>query len=596
MIVNRKRGQDSFSLSGVLVVYPLFVFFQILLSKMLHYLHLLNAPMHLLAYYLLIAALLYWVSKVGVVPGRLLTPGEPVQLIVLATAGMILVLVSVIALAEPPLSWDDNVYHLPMVAQYFQNHSLSPWATQCLRQIARPNGSELQMLHLAFFSGSDAWLELPHLLGFFVILVATFQIATLILQKKNLAFLTVILILTAPQFAVIAGTYRNDLIFVAFVLTAFYWVIRTVCNRLEKPGFNMGLAGLSVGLASSTKVMGPCLLVSIVSVLLFMALFKKVSWTSLGWFLFSAFASTILLVGEIYWRNFNLFGIPVGVVPDEDRGNKFGFGWPALQSIFTYYFHTLGIKRLFLQEFSSPGRSHFGYFFHPMLVMGVFAAFRQGIRLKSEQGKALRILSLLALTLFVAVYAYRAPASHDQRWMSWLVPVVAILTLSLFESWSEERIRKVTAALSVYVLIYTAYLCFGPSDYGRNNRSSIAYLFQRGRPARASDLRLRGSLKERFENYWVLNAQARKRDHVLFVGGGWSIMYPSWGRNFGRVVDGVANLNDALEKMDSGRYRFIIVDNDAKPELREAALTKVNALGYGGIASDSYRTLYKRPD
>jgi 4-amino-4-deoxy-L-arabinose transferase-like glycosyltransferase len=482
-----------------------------------------------------------------------------------------------------------------MVAQYFQNHSLSPWATQCLRQIARPNGSELQMLHQAFLSGSDAWLELPHLLGFFVILVATFQIAALVLQKKSLAFLSVLLILTAPQFVVIASTCQNDLIFVAFVLTAFYWVIRTVCNRLEKPGLNMGLAGLSVGLASSTKVMGPCLLASIVSVLLLMLLFKKVSWTSLGWFLLSSLVSLILLVGETYWQNFNLFGIPVGVVPDEDTRNKFEFGWPVLQSVFTFYFHTLGIKRLFLQVFSSPGTTHFGYLFHPMLMMGVFAAFRQGIHLKSEQGTALRILSLLGLTLFAAVYAIRGPASHDQRWMSWLVPVLAILTLSLFESWSEERIRRVAMVLSPYVLIYAAHLYFGSTTYGNYTRSSVVYFLQRGRPAQAADVRLHGSLKERYGNFWVLNAQARKRDHVLFVGGGWSIMYPAWGRDFSRVVEGVKDLNDALEKIDSGGYRFIIIDNDAKPELKEAALTKVGALGFEPIATNSYRTIYKRP-
>ena len=46
---------------------------------------------------------------------------------------------------------------------------------------------ELQLLNVALLAGSDAWVELPNVLGLVVCLVAAFELACLALRRRDLA-------------------------------------------------------------------------------------------------------------------------------------------------------------------------------------------------------------------------------------------------------------------------------------------------------------------------------------------------------------------------------------------------------------------------
>jgi hypothetical protein len=109
-------------------------------------------------------------------------------------------------LVAPVHIWDVLAYHMPMVASYIQNGSLDAWPTQDLRQIYRVNAGELQMLNIALLARSDAWVELPNLLGLAVVLTwpASSWRGSRSGRPRSRT-LVVLLVLTAPQIVIGAG-------------------------------------------------------------------------------------------------------------------------------------------------------------------------------------------------------------------------------------------------------------------------------------------------------------------------------------------------------------------------------------------------------
>src|SRR5204863_3683305 len=61
--------------------------------------------------------------------------------------------------------WDTYVYHLPMIANWLQRGSLSPWPTACLRQISRAGGAEFQQLWVVGMPHVDLLVELPSIIA-----------------------------------------------------------------------------------------------------------------------------------------------------------------------------------------------------------------------------------------------------------------------------------------------------------------------------------------------------------------------------------------------------------------------------------------------
>lgn len=598
--LNKKRGKPILDGSGVLVCYPIFFLFQIVLVKLLDLLHLLNSRSIIVVYLLMLVLSVFTRRKiVAVSADDIKTPDLAdilVKRITLISVGIVMLSLIVFSFIAPIHIWDVQAYHMPMVANYVQNETLASWPTQELRQVFRVNGAELQMLNLALLSASDAWMELPNILALAVSLIATFLIAKRTFGQKNLAYLSVILVMTAPQILLGSVTAKNDIIFMSTILVAFYWVLTVAFDSASNLRSCMLHLGLCASLAAATKVMGINLLGTVTVVIFMLALRKRVPHVALTLFSVFSIMFLIVLVGDIYWHNFYRSRMPVGIVPGEV---SFTIGQTNFISAAKLYLYELGFQRLVILQTWYHDFAHFGYFFPFLVFFGISGAIRQWLE-KSKRNVGLSTLTLLSVILFLSVIVVRVPIRWDQRFMIWMVPVSTILALSLMRK-CRSKIVLIAVSFSSAFCINNVFAIYTNSEDGIFAKSAF-YLVKHHHLARFADVSvdepgvkiLGYDVRDKIQGFGVLDREAGDTDWILYVGGEDTWMYSAWGRQFTRHVDGVADVSDVQKKIKSGNYKFLVLEYGAPEELKGATYGAVKQAGYCEISNGRGRSIFKR--
>jgi hypothetical protein len=192
----------------------------------------------------------------------------------------------------------------------------------------------------------------------------------------------------------------------------------------------------------------------------------------------------------------------------------------------------------------------------------------------------------------LSVIAVRSPISTDHRFMTWMVPVLAILAASLFERWDSRRVLVLTAAAASFALVHLFQTFTNEMD-GVFTRSAT-HLLSTGSLARYADVPSRHYVFM-IEGFDVLE-RAAESDSVLYAGTDDSWMYPAWGARFTRHVRGVWNPADAAQQVTSGQYRFIVVEAEASGEIRNAVREAARLQGYNTVAEVEGRVILERHD
>jgi hypothetical protein len=509
-----------------------------------------------------------------------------IRRVVLVTVGAVLAGLVLVTLVAPVHIWDVLAYHMPMVASYVQNGSLDAWPTQDLRQIYRVNAGELQMLNVALLARSDAWVELPNLLGLAVVLTASFELARLAFRRPVLAYLVVLLVITAPQIVIGTATAKNDLVFTAALLCGFYWMIRAGLPAGPRTGVAVLLAAVSVAVAGATKVMGLNVVGAVGLLALALAARRRLQPGHVFLYGGAAVAVLLLLVGHIYFGNIGRSAVPVGIAPGEIH---YAFGWANIVDAVKYYVFDLTLKRLVRRPVFEHDFMHYGYLFPFMLALGAVAAFRQA----RERSYVPACLALLGASLFLSVIAIRRPIGWDQRFMIWLVPTLAILALSLGERLAARRVVVLTGLAAVLAAGNLALAL--ALEYDGLFRRSALHLAVTGEVAQYLDLPNRRYLYMQ-EGLDTLDRLATARDSILYIGTADSWMYPLWGRRFTRHVEGVRDADHAGARVASRQFRFVVVEAEAEPSIRAMAGARAADSGYIVLADGEHRTVFVRDD
>jgi hypothetical protein len=505
---------------------------------------------------------------------------------VLVTAKGVLAGLVLVTLVSPVHIWDVLAYHMPMVASYVQNGSLDAWPTQDLRQIYRVNAGELQMLNVALLARSDAWVELPNLLGLVVVLTASFELARLAFRRAAFRYLIVLLVITAPQVVIGTATAKNDLVFTAALLCGFYWMIRAGMPAGPRAGAAVLLAAVSVAVAGATKVMGLNVVGAVGLLALALAVRRRLQPAHVFLYGGAAVAVLLLLVGHIYFGNIGRSAVPVGIAPGEIH---YAFGWANIVDAVKYYVFDLTLKRLVRWPAFEHDFMHYGYLFPFMLALGIAAAFRQ----LRERRYVVACLALLGASLFLSVIAIRRPIGWDQRFMIWLVPTLAILSLSFLETLTPRRILLVARVAAILVVGNLALAL--AVEYDGLFRRSALQLAVTGEVAQYLDVPNRRYLYMK-EGLDTLDRTATARDSILYIGTDDSWMYPLWGRRFTRHVEGVRDADHAGARVASRQFRFLVVEAEAEPSIQGATEARAAESGYIVLARNEHRTVFVRDD
>lgn len=593
LAVDRFRGRDAFQFSSVPAGYALFYFFEVALVKLLDLAGFLSTgPMIAVYAAASIAGLAFFAH-----PDRKIhwyraadAPDRPTRLIagiVLASAGLVIGGLSLFSLVVPAHVWDVQAYHLPMVAGYVQSESLVLGASQDLRQIFRVNGAELQMLNLALLSDSDAWMELPNVLALVVSLTAVFLISREVLGRQRAALVTVVATLTAPQILYGTVTAKNDVIFLALILSAFYWTIRIVSEPGARRLPRVSMLALTSSLAVATKVMGLNVVGTVGLVLLVAIVLRKLPFRSVLLYSAVTLVGILALVGDLYWRNLTRAQMPIGIRPGEVH---FTIGLENLVEAARFYLYDLSFRRLVTTQIFEHDFSHFGYLFPIMLVMGTVATVRQ-IVVKRERRIGVGILSLITVIFFLSVIALREPIQWDQRFMIWMVPAFTILAVFLLRHWDTHALLALAAFCSAIALFHVAQIFTNAS--GGIFQRSATHLVENGRLARLTDVR-HERYAHKIDGFEVLAEAAAPGDSILYVGAEDTWMYPAWGREFSRSVVGVRDSVDVVQKLRTDAFSFVVVEADAAEPLQRAALQTGTSSGYAPLYSSENRSIFRR--
>src|ERR1700688_1099892 len=81
-------------------------------------------------------------------------------------AGVIVVLVAVVALVSAPNIWDAMEYHLPRVTMWMSNHSVRFYATPDYAQLIFGPWAEFSMMQTELLSGGDRFVNMVEFLSF----------------------------------------------------------------------------------------------------------------------------------------------------------------------------------------------------------------------------------------------------------------------------------------------------------------------------------------------------------------------------------------------------------------------------------------------
>ncbi|MEX2529313.1 MAG: hypothetical protein WD960_00945 [Gemmatimonadota bacterium] len=520
-----------------------------------------------------------------------------IRRLAIAAAGAVLACTAIFALVAPVHVWDVLAYHMPMVASYFQNASLEAWPTQDLRHIYRVNAAEVQLLNLALLSGSDAWLGLPGVAALGVFLAGAFELARLALPRRAAPWVVVLLILSAPQVLVGAGTAKNDLVFSAALLAAFYWIIRAGLageaareEVREEAGERfpawapVALAALCGALAAATKVLGLNVLGALGLLALALVWRGRLPRRAVITFGLTTLAALLLFAGDVYLSNLSRSAVPVGITPGEVQ---FTFGPANLVEAARFYLYELPLRRLLAPQIVEHDFLHYGYLFPLMMALGL-VGMAQALR---ERNGVLGALTLGSAVLFASVIAARLPIRWDQRFMIWMIPVAGILAMHALRRLQDRHLIAI-AGVAAGLTVANLSLLMTTESASLFPRSAM-HLLKTGVPARYLD-----ASNDRYlhmsDGFEHLDREAAPGDSVLYAGSDDSWMYLAWGPRFTRHVEGVSDPEQASGAVSSRRFRYIVLEHDAEPSIERAVLAAAQGAGYRLLVEAEGRTILLR--
>ncbi|HYO87883.1 MAG TPA: glycosyltransferase family 39 protein, partial [Candidatus Limnocylindrales bacterium] len=183
-------------------------------------------------------------------------PPAPVQLDrmewgMLALLDVFLAILTVIALAAPPNTYDSLTYHMSRVMHWVQNGSVDFYPTAVTRQLYQHPLAEYGILHLQLLAGTDQFANLIQLAAYALGMAAVSLITRELGGKTRAQIVSAVLFGTLPMAILQATSTATDLVTALWVAVFVWFCLRGIRSGLTWPVI-LGV-GMSLGLALTTK-------------------------------------------------------------------------------------------------------------------------------------------------------------------------------------------------------------------------------------------------------------------------------------------------------------------------------------------------------
>ena len=570
---------------GAVVAYPVFVLFQTALVIALDCFGLLTRSSIFAVYSVLTlagAAAAVTALRHAAAKEPELARGPIERLLGPCTLAVLLGLTAVKILFTPEEVFDTQTYHLPMVANWIQNASLSPWATQAPRQIIRAFAGEAQCYTVAALTMSDALVELPSLLAAAVFAACMAEAVRMRGGSRTLAQAAALVPFTAVMIDCAMGTAKNDVGYAACAMVALVALACLFDAQRERQAGWAALATLAAACAVGTKVPGITVAVSVAVIFLAGLLVRRIGLKAAFAAVAVFFAAAIPLFGFAWLRAHRLYGMSFGLQPSE-RSFFFDPAGNVQVAAHVYLKHFYVNLAANIQNSDS---GHYGllfsFVFLPAFIYGLLrAALRPLSSGRRAEGAPGVVAAFVLVNAAVLALSSRATA-FDMRWMIWLVGALGVYFL-LEHRAALERERALVLGLIAAFAISSVWAASAPSV-----AKCLWLTVREGRMLRSYDT------MPWTKGYDLVDKVSGPRDELLYVGTEDSWQYPCWGPRFTRRVEGVSSGADAVEKLRR-LPRFVVVEDAASQELK-TVLAPGLAERYQVLYAGNARTIYIRPD
>lgn len=291
----------------------------------------LTAPAVRLSWALLAAALAVLAARVRARPAASPEPSASPGVLggaVLAAAAVLLLALLAGALFAAPNTYDSMTYHMTRVVRWIQQGSLEHFPSHNLRQVQYGYFAEAAVLHLFLLRGSDRLANLPQWLSLAGSLAGVSLLAARLGAARGGQILAAVFCLTLPMGIVQATGTQNDLVTAFWAICMAWAVLRR--GDASTPGARRLwdlVFGAALGLAVLTKATG-YLYAAPFAVWYLAALVRREGRSA--W----RVAVPVLLLAAalnlgLWWRNFALFGSPLGTESNRVLVSNRAW-WPGL--------------------------------------------------------------------------------------------------------------------------------------------------------------------------------------------------------------------------------------------------------------------------
>lgn len=413
----------------------------------------------------------------------------------LASVGLLLVSLGIIAIVTPPNTWDSMTYHMARVAHWAQNGNVSHYPTHITRQHYQPPFAEYVILHLQLLSGGDRLANLVQWGSYTGTLIGVSLMTKRLGGDKSTQILSIFLAATLPMAVLQANSTQNDLVCTYWVVCGAYYLTGLFTARYVG---STVLAGMATALAVFTKATSYFWLFPFFAGLGVYLLFVKRQFKTLTLVASTTLLCIVLINAAQYHRNYQVYGhLLGGTVAERRQYTNVAHSMPKMASnvirntvlhlrIPSYYWGravrigTLKIHRWMgisihepdITYYSSGNLAFYGTWagsedttgntLHSLLILAVFAViFAQRERLCGRYLRGYTLMSVGGFLLFCFLLRW-------QEWHSRLhLPFFALMMPVCAVALPMPRVFKILAlsALFLYASVCIALNMTKPMTY-----------------------------------------------------------------------------------------------------------------------------------
>jgi hypothetical protein len=219
--------------------------------------------------------------------------------------------VGLIAAIAPPNNWDSMTYHLSRVVHWIQNQSLAHYPTYYPPQLFHPPGAGIAILHFQILSGGDRFANLVQWFSAIGSAIGVSLIAQQLGADRRGQVFAAVFCTTIPMGILQASSTQNDYVVCFWVVCFVYYILRELSADIyQSQPWKIG-ATLGIALFTKTTAYIFCLPFLIWWIISGIKRWRVKVWQPLLIIIVVAIA---LNLGH-YWRNWELFGSPIGAPP-----------------------------------------------------------------------------------------------------------------------------------------------------------------------------------------------------------------------------------------------------------------------------------------